>query len=76
MSPTSGGSESRRTHGCWRRCPIWRHRPRYWSWGGAANVTAGPGLGGGQAVPAPLGDEEAPGGATDVWGDLEEALKR
>ena len=30
-------------------------------------------LGGGQAVPAPLGDEEAPGRATDVW---EEALKR
>ena len=31
---------------------------------------------GGQAVPAPLGDEEAPRGATDVWGDLEEALQR
>ena len=31
MSPTSGDSASRRTHGtrrrCWRRCPIWRHRP-------------------------------------------------
>ena len=80
MSRTSGGSESRRTHGsrrrCWRRCPIWRHRPPHWPREGPANGTARPGLGGGQAVPAPLGDEEAPRGATDVWGDLEEAFKR
>ena len=30
-SPTSGGSETHRTRGtrrrCWKRCPIWRHRP-------------------------------------------------
>ena len=30
-SPTSGGSERHRTRGtrrrCWKRCPIWRHRP-------------------------------------------------
>ena len=44
--------------------------------GPAANVTARPGLGGGQAVLDPLGDEEAPGRAPDVWGDLEEARKR
>ena len=38
MSPTSGCSERRRTRGtrrhCWRRCPIWWHRPppRIWYW--------------------------------------------
>ena len=72
-SPTSGGSESRRTHGtrrrCWRRYPTWRHRP--------PKIATGPGnqpmsQQGGQAVPASLGDEEAP---TDVWGDLEEGTQ-
>ena len=64
MSPTSGCSERRRTHGTRRRCwRSWWHRAR-------------PGLGGGQAVLDPLGDEEAPGRAPDVWGDLEEARKR
>ena len=43
---------------------------------GGPDVTARPGLGGGQAVLDPLGDEEAPGRAPDVWGDLEEARKR
>ena len=66
-SPTSGGSERHRTRGtrmrCWKRCPIWRHRPP-------------PRTGTSQCVLAPLGDEEAPRGATDVWGDLEEALQR
>ena len=37
---------------------------------------ARPGLRGGQAVLDPLGDEEAPGRAPDVWGDLEAARKR
>ena len=35
---------------CWKRCPIWRHRPPqdcHWPRGGPANATAGPGLGGG-----------------------------
>ena len=45
-SPTSRGSERHRTRGtrrrCWKRCPIWRHRPLqrcHWPRGGPANAT-------------------------------------